>query len=74
LCSTKIEWTDAAIDAATRTICLGLPLETDPNIRERDRDLADLARGICFGPNCPCWEKGRSIVKRALKEASKAQA
>lgn len=70
---TKIEWCDDAIDAATRIVCLGLPLEGDPGIAPEKSMLADLARGHCFGPDCLCWEKGRAIVRSGLNAAKTIQ-
>lgn len=64
----NIEWTDSAIDAATRVFCAGLPLESDDRSQT---PVGKLARGRCLGPDCPCWREGREVTRAALNAAGR---
>ncbi len=61
----RIQWRQEAIEAATRVICCGLPIEVDG-----ETDLHKIARGICMAPDCPCWEDGKRVTKTALDVAA----
>lgn len=62
------QWSDAQVDAATRVVCAGLPLEAD----ERSQSaLGKIARGRCMAPHCGCWKEGRVVVRAALDAASR---
>ena len=58
-------WTDEAINAATRIICRGLPLDApgQPHVPLEGRDL-------CVGPACDCWTIGRQLTHAALEAAA----
>lgn len=56
---------EAAIDAATRVFCAGLPLPS-----AGDGIAEHVARGRCLGPDCPCWAQGREVTRAAIRAAA----
>lgn len=61
------QWTDKAIDAATRVFCCGLPLTNDNRAKSL---VGQIAQGRCLGPDCDCWAPGREVARAALNAAS----